>query len=276
MTISAPIIELPQTPTLTTLMTTFCSPSSTPKIMQDTIHALTHEIISAAKSHDTTLTQSFTTMIPILHGALPMFVAAQPLLPATSCILARCSKAKGTQDVVVDWLGRRPFPPESDDGKILVLDTIIATGDTVVKLCEELWEMSGQKSRSVVVLCTYAAPDALEKVARCPVVEYVLVGRRAERCDERGYLVPYTNGDIGDKIYGGEWSKKAKTGNIVVAAGEDMASVLLGVQSLLVENGGLWKLTENGSAIEREIQFSGFKEAWVGLHCQLEFENTAD
>ncbi|KAJ5360868.1 Transcriptional coactivator/pterin dehydratase [Penicillium concentricum] len=260
MDIPAPIIELPQTPTLTTLMTTFCSPSSTPKIMQDTIHALTHEIISTAKSHDKSLTQSPTTMIPILRGALPMFVAAQPLLPATSCILARCSKKKGTQDVVVDWLGRRPFPPESDDGKIVVLDTIIATGDTVVKLCEELWEMSGERPRSVVVLCTYAAPEALKRVARCPVVEYVVVGRRAEWCDERGYLVPYTNGDIGDKIYGVVWRNNGKP---VVAEGEDVKSVLSGVQSLLVENGGLWKLTEDGLAIEREIQFSGFKEAWT-------------
>ncbi|KGO74544.1 Transcriptional coactivator/pterin dehydratase [Penicillium italicum] len=258
MAVSAPIIELPQTPTLTTLMTTFCSPSSTPKIMQDTIHALTREIISAAKVHDQTLTQP-TTMIPILRGALPMFVAAQPLLPATSCILARCSKTKGTQNVVVEWLGRRPFPAESDDGKIVVLDTIIATGDTVVKLCEELWEMSGGQPRSVVVLCTYAAPDALERVARCPVVEYVVVGRRAERCDEKGYLVPYTNGDIGDKIYGGEW----KTGKPVIAEGEQVQSVLDGVQRLLIENGGLWKLTGDGLAIEREFRFSGFKDAWA-------------
>lgn len=69
MAIPAPIIELPQTPKLTNLMTTFCSPSSTPKIMQDTIHTLTHEIISAAKSHDQTL-QPPTTMIPTLRGAL--------------------------------------------------------------------------------------------------------------------------------------------------------------------------------------------------------------
>jgi 4a-hydroxytetrahydrobiopterin dehydratase len=264
----APIIELPQTPTLTNLMTAFCSPSSTPKIMQNTIHTLTHEIISAAKSHDQTL-QSETTMIPILRGALPMFVAAQPLLLSTSCILARCSKMC-TQDVVVDRLGRRPFPPASDDGKIVILDRIIATGGTVIKLCEELWELSGGLPRSVVVLRVYAAPEALERVARCPVVEYVVVGRRAERCDERGYLVPYTNGDIDDKIYGGVWRKEGKTKEPVVAEGEDVQSVLSGVQRLLVENGGLWKLTEDGLAIEREIQVSGFKEAWVSFIANIE------
>jgi pterin-4a-carbinolamine dehydratase len=47
-------------------------------------------------------------------------------------------------------------------------------------------------------------------------------------------------------------------------------SVLSGVQSLLVENGGLWKLTEDVLAIEREIQFSGFKEAWVSFIANIE------
>lgn len=195
-----------------------------------------------------------------------MFVAAQPLLPATSCILSRCSKKKGTQDVVVEWLGRKPFPQVADDGKLVILDTIIATGDTVVKLCEELWEMSGRKPRSVVVWCCYAAPEALERVARCPVVEYVVVAKRAERCDEKGYLVPYTNGDIGDKIYGGVSGQDEKVEP--VAEGEDRESVLLGVHGLLIENGGLWKLTEDGLGIEREIHFSGFNKAWVSYFKQ--------
>ncbi|KAF3022193.1 hypothetical protein E8E15_004019 [Penicillium rubens] len=158
-------------------MTTFCSPSSTPKIMQDTIHTLTHEIISAAKSHDQTL-QPPTTMIPTLRGAL--------------------THTKGTQDVVVDWLGRRPFPPASDDGKIVILDTIIATGIQ---------------------------------------------------------LSSFVNGSLSG--VGG------KTKEPVVAEGEDVRSVFSGVQSLLVDNGGLWKLTEDGLAIEREIHFPGFKEAWA-------------
>jgi 4a-hydroxytetrahydrobiopterin dehydratase len=200
-----------------------------------------------------------------------MFVAAQPLLPATSCILSRCSKAKGTQNVVVEWLGRQPFPAKADDGKIVILDTIVATGDTVVKLCEELWEMSGKQPRSVVVLCCYAAPEALERIAQCPVVEYVVVGRRAERCDEKGYLVPYTNGDIGDKIYGVQ-KKERKAEKPVAAEGEDVRSVLSEVQTLLIGNGGSWELTEDGLAIQREYQFSGFNKAWVSDSHQFIFE----
>ena len=239
--------------------------------MQDTIYAFTNEIISTAKSYDSMLTQFPTTMIPILRGALPMFVAAQPLLPATSSILVRCSKAKGTENVVVEWLGRPPFPAQSDDGKIVILDTIIATGDTVVQLCEELWEMSGKQPKSVVILCCYAAPEALERIAQCPVVEYVVVGKKAERCDEKGYLIPYTNGDIGDKIYGVA-DKEEKRRKPVIADGEDVQSVSAGVESLLIENGGLWELTEDGLAIQREIQFSGFNTAWVSSSYQSVFE----
>ena len=146
-------------------------------------------------------------------------------------------------------------------GSGVILDTIIATGDTVVKLCEELWEMSGQKPDSVVVWCCYAAPEALERIGRCPVVEYVVVPKRAESCDERGYLIPYTNGHIGDKIYGGVSGQDEKVEP--VAEREDRECVLSGVHGLLVENGGLWKLTEDGLRIERDIHFSGFKKAWV-------------
>lgn len=96
----------------------------------------------------------------------------------------------------------------------MILDTIIATGDTVVKLCEELWEMSGRKPDSMVVWCCYAAPDALERIARCPVVEYVVVAKRAERCDEKGYLV-HTNRDIGDKIYSGVSGQDGKVEPVV-------------------------------------------------------------
>ncbi|OGM39541.1 pterin-4-alpha-carbinolamine dehydratase, partial [Aspergillus bombycis] len=237
--------------------------TATPQAMQSTIHGLTAALVAAAKAHDPALTTP--TMVPILRGALPMFVAAASLFAATTCVLARCSKKKGTQDVVVEWPGRRPFPAAADEGKLVVLDTLVATGDTLVALCEELWAMSsGRAERSVAVLCCYAAPEALERVAACPVVEYVIVAARAERCDDAGYLVPYTHGDIGDKIYGAAWKGAEQPARPVVAEGEeDVEGVASGVEGLLVRNGGLWTLTDDGLGIEREIRFPSFKKAWA-------------
>lgn len=188
-----------------------------------------------------------------------MLVAAQPMLHLSSSILARCSKTKGTSDVVVEWLGRRPFSTAHDDGRLIVLDTVVATGDTIVQLCAEIYALSGGTA-SMVVWCCYAAPAALERVAACPGVEYVVVGQRAELCDERGYLVPYTHGDIGDKIYGGRMLEAERP---VVAGGEDVSRVAMGVEGLLVENGGAWRLESEGLAIQRDFQFTGFNKAWV-------------
>ncbi|EEQ31489.1 putative 4a-hydroxytetrahydrobiopterin dehydratase [Microsporum canis] len=252
------IIEV-STPAIDSLMIPFCCATSTPKVMQETIHNLTREVITAAKIFDKSLTH--VTMIPILRGALPMFIAAQPLFASTSCILVRCSKKKGSKDVVVEWQGRRPFPLEDGDGKIVILDTIIATGDTIIKLCEDLWVMSGARmEQSVVVMCCYAAPKALERISNHPIVHYVVVAKKAEGCDEGGYLIPYTHGDIGDKVYGKArgWEPVA-----VIADGQDTQTMLNEVMDLLIKNGGLWELTPDGTGIERSIKFPTFKMAWA-------------
>jgi len=245
-------------PQIQSLMVPFCSPTSTLKTMQDTVHALTKQVVLTAQSHDPTLATTTTTLLPILRGALPMFVGAQPLFASASCILAHCKKRKGkTQDVVVEWLGRRPTPDE--DRRIVILDTIIATGDTIVRLCDEIQTLSGER-RSVVILSCYAAPEALERIAMHPLVEMVVVAQKAERCDEAGYLVPYTHGDIGDKIYGQTERTEPMP---VIADGQDGQAVWDGLDKLLVKNGGLWELTPDGMGIKREIQFKTFKEAWV-------------
>ncbi|KAF7585073.1 putative pterin-4-alpha-carbinolamine dehydratase, partial [Aspergillus hancockii] len=165
-----------------------------------------------------------TTLIPILRAALPMYVALKPHLPHSTCLLAQASKTKGTKQVSLTWPGRRPYPPQRDDGRIIILDTVIATGDTVVALCEAIWAMGAREAgRKVVVMCVYGAPEALERVRKCEGVECVVVGFVAEGCDEHGYLVPATHGDVGDKIYGVAWQ-----GEVVVAKGEDEKVVLDG------------------------------------------------
>ncbi|WEW59730.1 4-alpha-hydroxytetrahydrobiopterin dehydratase [Emydomyces testavorans] len=268
---STPIVEVSaSSPDIQPLMALFRSATSTPRSMQNTIHALTHHVASAAQSHDPSLSTHSTTLIPILRGALPMLVAAQPLFPSTSCLLARCSKKKGTGDVIVEWLGRKPYPAgpddDDDDGRLIILDTIIATGDTILHLCNEIQRLSKQNGhnadKSIVVLCCYAAPDALDRIANHPLVELIVVAQRAERCDDAGYLVPYTNGDIGDKIFGSAGHEEVQQ-QPVIAEGQDEAAVRAGVEALLTRNGGLWQLTADGRGIEREIRFKTFSRTWA-------------
>ncbi|KFZ01042.1 hypothetical protein V500_00903 [Pseudogymnoascus sp. VKM F-4518 (FW-2643)] len=257
MSLPAPIIQC-AFPSIQDPLIVFRSPTSSPKEVQDAVHRLSRHVAAAAKDFDSTLCH--VAMIPILRGAMPMFVATQSMFDSCACILVRCHKRKGSNEVFVEWLGRSPFPPVADDGRLVILDTIIATGDTIVQLCDELWETSGHATRSVVIMACYAAPEALEKVAKHPIVQYVVVAQKANSCDPAGYLVPYTHGDIGDKLFGVRRQEA-----VVVAEGQDVGAVTAGIESLLMKNGGLWTLTQDGTGIEREIQFQTFKAAWVGF-----------
>jgi 4a-hydroxytetrahydrobiopterin dehydratase len=156
------------------------------------------------------------TLIPILRGALPMYVAAYPLFSDSDSILVRCSKDKelhGPESVIVEWMGRKPLAhaahgdghargqqlPEKgvERRHLVILDTVLATGDTVVKLCNELHALQSSPSETrevgpglITVLSCYASPQALAAVAAHLTVGLIFVAHRAERVDEHGYLVP--------------------------------------------------------------------------------------
>lgn len=54
----------------------------------------------------------------------------------------------------------------------------------------------------MTLLCCYASPQALAAVAGHEFVHSIVIAHQADTVDEHGYLVPYTNGDLGDKIFG--------------------------------------------------------------------------
>ena len=169
--------------------------------MHTVVQSMTIEIVKVAKQHDPTLAKVPVTLIPILRGALPMYVAASHEFDAPSCVLARGSRAKGETSVRIEWLGRRPFPLVPEHGHIVLLDTVIATGGTILKICDDLMGLSGSETKYITILSCYVSPAGLEAVAKHPLVREVFVAARAERVDENGYVVPYP-GDVGDKLFG--------------------------------------------------------------------------
>lgn len=115
----------------------------------------------------------------------------------------------GSRSVQVEWLGAHPAKmavPEHSGGNgkekhLIILDTILATGDTMLKLCDELSDTLDLETH-VTVLCCYASPQAVAAVADHPIVRSIFVAHLADIVDEHGYLVPSTNGDMGDKLFG--------------------------------------------------------------------------
>ena len=103
-------------------------------------------------------------------------------------------------------MGTNPVEAErhstiSNERRLVILDTVLATGATVLKLCDELSNTVGSE-RKITVLCCYASPQALAAVANHRALHSVIVAHEADTVDDKGYLVPYTNGDVGDKLFG--------------------------------------------------------------------------
>lgn len=164
--------------------------------MQWLTRAMAKDVMAAIVEKEPGLKEA--TLIPVLRGGLPMYVAAQEALPDAGALLVRCSKLKSTTTVQVEWLGGRPPP----DRPVILLDTLIATGDTLLKLCDELEEVAPGRKGWVIVASCYASPEGLAAVVSHPVVARIFTAAKSHTVDEHGYVVPYTHGDIGDKLFG--------------------------------------------------------------------------
>jgi 4a-hydroxytetrahydrobiopterin dehydratase len=183
------------------LFDAFLDSSTSEADMHGVVQSMTVELVAAAKIQDPSLTDTPVTLVPILRGALPMYVAASQHFTAPYCVLVRGSRAQRESGVRIEWLGRKPLPLVPQDGHIVLLDTVMATGGTILAICDQLLEESGDQNKYITILSCYVSPNGLAAVAKHPLVRNVIVATTAERVDEHGYVVPYP-GDVGDKLFG--------------------------------------------------------------------------
>lgn len=101
----------------------------------------------------------------------------------------------------LDWLGQRPYPVAGADAQIVILDTVIATGGTILKICNEIQSRGEVATKCITIIACYVSPTGLAGLTAHPLVREMVVAAKAESVDDNGYVVPYP-GDIGDKLYG--------------------------------------------------------------------------
>lgn len=191
------------------LFATLLSTNVTAPVAIQVVTEISKKVIQAFLSSQSIPASPQVTLIPVLRAGLPMYVAASPAFPESDTVLVQCSKDKsahGPGSVRIEWMGTNPteaarLSAASTERRLIILDTVLATGATVLRLCDELSDVTGSK-RQVVVLCCYASPQALAAVADHHAVHSIFVAHEADTVDEHGYLVPYTNGDVGDKLFG--------------------------------------------------------------------------
>jgi uracil phosphoribosyltransferase len=90
------------------------------------------------------------------------------------------------------------LPEDLAERDVIVVDPMLATGNSAVAAISRLKELS---ARSIKFVCLIAAPEGIAAVSRV-FPEVPIVAAALDRClDEHGYILPGL-GDAGDRLFG--------------------------------------------------------------------------
>ena len=180
-------------PSVYQLLKLFSMPATNQATAQCIIDEMTESILrsSFGDAH-----RSGLLLIPIIRAGMAMWPSANRLFPFSASSFALATKKKGTNEV-----SARLSTLPSSCKEVLLLDTVIATGDTVNEVALQL---RSDLHRPSITLCTcYASPEGLAAIERAGLVDTAIVGVQSQTVDRSGYLIPLINGDAGEKLFGG-------------------------------------------------------------------------
>ncbi len=89
-------------------------------------------------------------------------------------------------------------PADLGDRPVIVLDPMLATGNSAVAAVARLKEAH---ARDIKMLCLLAAPEGIEAFHAVHPEVAIVTAAIDERLDDHGYIVPGL-GDAGDRLYG--------------------------------------------------------------------------
>ncbi len=165
-------------------------------VVQAAVSGVTREILSATFDQQP---RDDVLLVPVLRAGLAMWGEANAYfgVPETSFLMGQ--KEKGTNRATVVWAKKN----ELDGKQVVILDPIIATGDTLIEVCKGITDsFPTAEPPQLTVLACYAAPEGVNAVLSNTENVDLVVGCMAETVDTNGYLVPPTHGDMGDKLFG--------------------------------------------------------------------------
>lgn len=167
--------------------------SATRKQVLTAVDSITRQLLKETYSPNS----ANTVLVPVLRAGLAMWPAASEFFDNPETILAEGVKSRQNNKSEVHF--RKLINLKNKD--LVILDPIIATGGTLVETIDYLQH---KPIGSIAVLSCYAAPQGLDSINSLHPEIQIIAGCLAEDVDELGYLIPPTNGDIGDKLFGKE------------------------------------------------------------------------
>jgi uracil phosphoribosyltransferase len=135
-------------------------------------------------------------IVPILRAGLGMVDSISNLLPTAKIGHIGMYRNPDTLQPV-DYYCK--LPPEIEEREILLVDPMVATGNTANRSIEYL-KKAGAKQ--IKLLCLVAAPKGVEQILRNhPDVDIYTAAYDNAPLNDHGYIVPGL-GDAGDRIFG--------------------------------------------------------------------------
>jgi uracil phosphoribosyltransferase len=135
-------------------------------------------------------------LVPVLRAGAAMWPVANHFFGSPATAFAVAVKRKGTSETSVS-LSTVSGPSRC---KFVVLDPILATGDTICATSRLIAEQF--PNNEIHVIGCYGSPEAVEHVSRTAKVTSLTIGVLARGVDQAGYLIPKINGDCGEKLFG--------------------------------------------------------------------------
>jgi uracil phosphoribosyltransferase len=90
------------------------------------------------------------------------------------------------------------MPRDLGDRDVIVIDPMLATGNSAVAALERVAAMS---PRSIKFVCLLAAPEGVARLREAHPTIPVYTAAIDERLNDHGYIVPGL-GDAGDRLFG--------------------------------------------------------------------------
>ena len=145
--------------------------------------------------HAPTLAGKKLALAPILRSGMGMLDGMLELIPAARVAHVGLYRDPATLSCVEYYF---KAPADLSERLVIVVDPMLATGNTAIAAVDRLKEAGAQQVR---LACLLAAPEGLSKFLGHHPDVHVWTAAIDERLDEHGYILPGL-GDAGDRMYG--------------------------------------------------------------------------
>lgn len=134
-------------------------------------------------------------IVPILRAGLGMVEGIHSLIPNAKIGHLGLYRDEETLEAKQYYA---KFPEEIKDSTVLLLDPMLATGNSTIKAVEILKKAGAQK---IIFVGIVGSPEGVKNLAeKCPDIK-VYLASLDEKLNDDGYIVPGL-GDAGDRLFG--------------------------------------------------------------------------